>query len=135
MDGLQSVADEPFKVAVPACKCEMPDDLSLMLYESHVSAKSEAKKSGLERALGEFESLVAKQDSSEERKAIEKDLDSLNQFFASLSRAESAVENAVRNSPESLGPEQAEKMQALVSKSLNIKRRLAASIRSEQRKV
>ena len=39
MDGLQTVSDEPMQVSVPACKCEEPDDMSLMLYESHMQSK------------------------------------------------------------------------------------------------
>ena len=35
MDGLATLNDEAFEVSVPACKCQMPDDMSLMLYESH----------------------------------------------------------------------------------------------------
>lgn len=77
MDGLNSVSDEPFQVAVPACKCEMPDEMSLMLYESHLSSKQQAQKSGLENALGSFETIIAKQDSAEERKAIDTSLETL----------------------------------------------------------
>ena len=38
MDGLQNISLEPMKVAVPVCMCEQPDELSLILYESHMSA-------------------------------------------------------------------------------------------------
>ena len=42
MDGLNTVSDEAFQVAIPACKLEIPDDMSLMLYESHLASKKEA---------------------------------------------------------------------------------------------
>ena len=42
MDGLNTVSDEAFQVAIQACKLEIPDDMSLMLYESHLASKKEA---------------------------------------------------------------------------------------------
>ena len=41
MDGLRTVSQEPMKIAVPVCKCAPPDEMSLMLYESHMQAIQE----------------------------------------------------------------------------------------------
>jgi len=114
MDGLQTLSDEPFQVAVPACKCEIPDDMSMMLYESHMTAKADDKRSGLTRSLTQLETLMAKQDSAEERKAIEANLDSLNEYFSSLQEVESAIESALTSSkPEDISEETEQKRQTL----------------------
>ena len=84
MDGLRTVSQEPMKIAVPVCKCEPPDEMSLMLYESHMSAIQEQSKSGLATAFEAYEQIVTKPDTPEERKAIDKDLDSMQEYFSSL---------------------------------------------------
>jgi len=84
MDGLQTISSEPMLVAVPACKLEEPDDMSLMLYESHTMALEANKKSGLTTAFEAYEAIVTKPDDAEERKAIDKDLNSMQEYFSSL---------------------------------------------------
>ena len=69
---------------MPACKLEIPDDLSLMLYESHMSSRADQQRSGLANSIDKLEELLAKQDNAEERKAIDSNLDSLNAYFSSL---------------------------------------------------
>ena len=64
-------------MAVPACKLEIPDDLNLMLYESHLQAMKDEQKKGLSNALEAYENLLAKQDNHEERMAIDTDLNTL----------------------------------------------------------
>ena len=135
MDGLQTLNEEPFLVAVPACKLELPDDLSLMLYESHMSSRAEAKKSGLSNALEAMEQLVAKQDNPEERKAIEANLETLNEYFSSLQKAESDLETATNENQDQVSEETSERRENVAQKANQIKRRLAAAIRFEQRKV
>ena len=71
MDGLQTISSEPMQVAVPACKCEEPDDMSLMLYESHMMSMEANKKSVLATAFEAYEAVVTKPDNAEERKAID----------------------------------------------------------------
>ena len=55
MDGLQTVSQEPMKIAVPVCKLEAPDEMSLMLYESHMLAIQQQSKSGLATAFEAYE--------------------------------------------------------------------------------
>lgn len=84
MDGLETINEEAFKVAVPACKLEKADQMSLILYESFMQSRETSKKTKLTNSLEEYESLVAKYDEAEERKAIEKDLDSMNMYFSKI---------------------------------------------------
>ena len=84
MDGLETCNDEAFKVAVPACKLEMADEMSLMLHASHMEAKEASKKTQLASALDDYEAIVNKYDDAEERKGIEKDLDTMNAYFSSI---------------------------------------------------
>merc|ERR1719469_836180 len=88
--------------------------MSMMLYESHMTAKADDKRSGLTRSLTQLETLMAKQDSAEERKAIEANLDSLNEYFSSLQEVESAIESALTSSkPEDISEETEQKRQTL----------------------
>ena len=90
----------------------------------------------MSRAIEQLESVLAKQDDAEERKAIDSNLDNLNAYFQSLQEAETALEEALTNAkPEDISEEVEEKKEALVQKASTIKRRLAASIRFEMRKV
>ena len=84
MDGLQTLNDSPFQVSVPACKCEMPDDMSLMLYESHAHAKKTEKKSAYASALEAFVPLIAKYDDEQERNAINSTLEKMQEYFAAV---------------------------------------------------
>jgi len=55
----------------------MPDDMSMMLYESHMQGKKDAKKTGHASALEAFISLVDKYDNEEERKSISESLEGM----------------------------------------------------------
>ena len=106
------------------------------MYASIAESKKMEEKSGVGRSLDVLEGLLAKQDSAEERKAIEKDLDSMQAYFSSLSKAESEIEKAFSKvTSEEEAQEDTERRQALMGKGNQIKRRLAASIRMEQRKL
>ena len=119
------------QVAIPACRLEAPDEMSTMLYESHLAFKQQSAKSGLSSALEAFEALVTKPDNAEERKAIEANLDSMQEFFSSLQAAETALEAAVGSSEEPETEDDMEKREEMVSKASLIKRRMAAGIRME----
>ena len=110
--------------------------MSLMLYESHKQFQQESKKSGLETAFEAYEQIVTKPDNPEERKAIDKDLDSMQEYFSSLQKAEAALDEALNSADDGAeSDEQRERRQELVDKANQIKRRLAVSIRMEQRKL
>lgn len=79
---------------------------------------------------------MTKPDNPEERKAIDKDLESMQEYFSSLQKAESALDDALNAAEEGdESTEQTERRQELLDKANQIKRRLAVSIRMEQRKL
>ena len=66
-----------------------------MLFESHQQTKVDNKRQGLTNTLEKLEQLVAKQENTEERKAIEASLESLNAYFQELQETETAMEKAL----------------------------------------
>lgn len=60
-------------------------------------------------AFEAYEQVVQKMDSTEERKAIEKDLDSMQEYFSSLQKTEQALESALSSSEQ--GAESAEQQE------------------------
>ena len=84
LDGLQTFSDDPMMISVPADKLDIPDDMSKMLYQSHMEFSEQQKKSKYSDALDAFVQLVTRYDDREERKAIEKDLTSMQEYFKKL---------------------------------------------------
>ena len=72
-------------------------------------ANQSAKKSGLATAAENFAALVEKYDVAEERKSIEATLDTMQEYFAAVQKAEAALEEAVSTSTEADAPEDASK--------------------------
>ena len=71
-------------IAVPVSKLEEPDDMNKMMYESHLEFVKTSKKSKISNSFENFVDIVERYQKPEERKAIEQDLNSLQDYFRKL---------------------------------------------------
>ena len=132
-DGLQTYKEEAVNLAVPACKIHLLDDESKMMFESHKSAAKDKIKFAYQNALDTLVDHLATY--GNQRRAIDATLSSMEVFFKKLQVSEMDLEKALSADPNSETEENQDKRENAMQQAAQIKRRMAANIRAEQRKV
>ena len=92
MDNLVTLEPEPQKISVALCLCKRQDSVHKALYDSHIMALEDKKKTAIVDGIEAYEKLILEYEDDSRKREIKYSLDSMTEFLTELTNVEMAIQ-------------------------------------------